>query len=346
MSPDERLVITNARLLAAAALTFLVLWPVAMAAAGNPPAAQTLAATAISDTAATLTASVGQNGDHKTSYFFEYGVKPDYGQSTPEASLPRGTQTVTATVSGLQPDTVYRFRVRASSADGNTDGDTLTFKTTGSASTTDTSPGTSPDADLPGGPADPLTAGDKPALGTSVVIAPLRGTIKIKVPGAAGYTELAAGDSVPTGTVVDARHGTVRLTSALPGGESQSGEFRGAMFKVRQAPTGRGMTDLVLQGENFNLCPRTTRRGGVRAAATAPRALPKRRLWSRDKGGKFRTQGRNSVAAVRGTAWVTTDTCAGTRTTVSQGAVAVRDRRRNKTIVVRAGHSYLARSAR
>jgi hypothetical protein len=130
-------------------------------------------------------------------------------------------------------------------------------------------------------------------------------------------------------------------------GATQSGEFRGALFEVRQAPAGRGMTDLVLRGESFARCPRPTARLGARAASTASTSKrPLRRLWSRDKGGRFRTHGRNSVATVRGTSWVTTDTCAGTRTTVRQGAVSVRDRRRGKTILVRVGHSYLARSAR
>jgi hypothetical protein len=73
------------------------------------------------------------------------------------------------------------------------------------------------------------------------------------------------------------------------------------------------------------------------------RRLPVRRLWARDRGGRFRTHGRNSVATVRGTSWVTTDTCAGTRTTVTSGAVSVRDVRRRRTVLVRAGHSYLAR---
>ena len=43
---------------------------------------------------------------------------------------------------------------------------------------------------------------------------------------------------------------------------------------------------------------------------------------------------------------MTTDTCAGTRTSVKSGSVAVRDRRLAKTVLVRAGHTYLARSAR
>jgi archaeosine-15-forming tRNA-guanine transglycosylase len=69
-----------------------------------------------------------------------------------------------------------------------------------------------------------------------------------------------------------------------------------------------------------------------------------RRLWGRDRGGRFRTHGRNSQATVRGTRWVTVDRCDGTLTRVTEGAVAVRDKVRHRTVLVRAGHSYLAKS--
>ena len=69
-----------------------------------------------------------------------------------------------------------------------------------------------------------------------------------------------------------------------------------------------------------------------------------RRLWGRDSGGSFRTHGRHSQATVRGTRWVTVDRCDGTLTSVRQGAVSVRDFVRHRTVLVRAGHSYLARS--
>jgi hypothetical protein len=49
---------------------------------------------------------------------------------------------------------------------------------------------------------------------------------------------------------------------------------------------------------------------------------------------------------VRGTIWLTQERCEGTLTFVKRGIVTVRDERRNKTIVVRAGHSYLARATR
>jgi hypothetical protein len=46
---------------------------------------------------------------------------------------------------------------------------------------------------------------------------------------------------------------------------------------------------------------------------------------------------------VRGTRWVVIDECRGTLTIVTKGVVAVRDFRRHKTVLVRAGHRYLAR---
>jgi hypothetical protein len=71
-----------------------------------------------------------------------------------------------------------------------------------------------------------------------------------------------------------------------------------------------------------------------------------RRLWGRDNGGRFRTHGRHSHATVRGTRWVTVDRCDGTLTRVTEGAVSVRDRVRRRTVLVRSGHSYLAKSRR
>ena len=49
---------------------------------------------------------------------------------------------------------------------------------------------------------------------------------------------------------------------------------------------------------------------------------------------------------MRGTRWVVIDRCDGTLTRVVRGSVTVRDRVRNKTVVVRAGKQYLARRPR
>jgi ferric-dicitrate binding protein FerR (iron transport regulator) len=69
------------------------------------------------------------------------------------------------------------------------------------------------------------------------------------------------------------------------------------------------------------------------------------KLWGNGKG-KFRTSGKYSSATVRGTIWLVEDRCDGTLTTVKRGTVRVFDRRRKKTVTVKAPHSYLARAQR
>jgi hypothetical protein len=44
--------------------------------------------------------------------------------------------------------------------------------------------------------------------------------------------------------------------------------------------------------------------------------------------------------------WLTADRCDGTVTRVTRGRVAVRDFRRKRTILLRAGKSYLAKARR
>ena len=115
---------------------------------------------------------------------------------------------------------------------------------------------------------------------------------------------------------------------------------------MRQARGGRGMTSLVLRGGDFASCgrPASDGSGNGKASASAVRRI--RRLWGRDRGGRFLTHGRQSQATVRGTRWLTEDRCDGTLTRVTSGAVAVFDRSRHKTVIVRAGRSYLARARR
>lgn len=194
-------------------------------------------------------------------------------------------------------------------------------------------PGPAPDtkAELPPGvPA--------PAQGTSMVISPGQGTIRFREPGTNRFVELEAGAQIPLGSEIDASKGRVTLVTAVAGG-LQDGTFWGGRFTVRQERKGAGMTSLVLKGGSFKGCPKRVRA----SAAAVSKAKPKRKLWSKDQNGRFRTHGHNSVATARGTDWLTEDTCAGTRTRVVEGAVAVRDLRTRRTKLVRAGESYLAR---
>ncbi|MDP9383909.1 MAG: hypothetical protein M3P50_01500, partial [Actinomycetota bacterium] len=178
-----------------------------------------------------------------------------------------------------------------------------------------------------------------PLLGRTVVVAPSRGQVVVRPPGAKSFTPLDGATYVPTGSVVDTRKGTIRLSSATSATTTQTATFRGGLFEVRQAAGGKGMTDIVLRGGDFGACPR---RGT--ASASAKRKPPKRRVWAQDDKGRFRTHGRNSVATARGTAWLTEDTCAGTRTKVTKDAVSVRPvRGGGKAKIVRAGQQLLVR---
>lgn len=177
-----------------------------------------------------------------------------------------------------------------------------------------------------------------PVQGSSLVVSPGAGKVLIRQPGTNRFLELEAGAQVPVGSEIDVSRGEVTLVTAVAGG-LQDGTFSGGRFVVRQGRAGDGMTSLALKGGTFKGCPRVARA----SAALFKKKKPVRKLWSKDDNGRFRTHGHNSVATARGTHWLTEDSCAGTRTRVLEGAVAVRDVKRKRTVLVRAGESYLAR---
>ena len=200
-------------------------------------------------------------------------------------------------------------------------------------------------------------------LGKVANVEPVKGTVLVAIPkGKASaasvgdaiasqkglkFVPLAEARQVPIGSFLDTRKGTVRLQSAAASAtKTQLGTFNAGLFRLLQSrkKSAKGLTDLALKGGNFRSCATKTGKRGKRASA----ALSKKRLRRlRGKGkGRFRTRGRYSAATVRGTTWTVTDRCDGTLTTVKRGRVAVRDFRRKKTILVRAGKRYLARSGR
>jgi len=126
------------------------------------------------------------------------------------------------------------------------------------------------------------------------------------------------------------------------GGRTQQASFRGALFQFSLSRREQGMVDIRVKQTPSGCSGRTA----ARVARAAKAAAPGGTLWAKDKHGRYRTHGRNSVATVRGTEWTTTETCSGTVTRVIQGAVAVKNLRTGRTVVVRAGHSYRARPAR
>jgi hypothetical protein len=88
-----------------------------------PPAAETGDASAIDTSSATLAGVVTPAG-HPTTYRFEWGTTTAYGQTTADATAGNGSAAVpvTTALSGLAPDTVYHYRVVATSALGSSAG--------------------------------------------------------------------------------------------------------------------------------------------------------------------------------------------------------------------------------
>jgi hypothetical protein len=180
--------------------------------------------------------------------------------------------------------------------------------------------------------------GPQPRLGETVVVGTVSGTIRIK--GRNGkFRTLGRNEAIPLGSTVDATKGRVRLTSAAaPGGKTQTADFYQGSFVITQTAGKKPITQLALAGA-LNCKAKSPK---ASAAATRKKV---RRLWGDGKG-RFRTKGRRAAATVRGTKWLTEDRCDSTRITVKRGVVSVRDFKRRKTVVVKKGHSYVARAKR
>ena len=95
-----------------------------------PPTVTTGAARNLAHTSATLHGRVNPNGS-ATSYHFQYGTSTHFGKQTSVKSAGSGTitQSASAPISGLAPDTTYHYRVVAVNAAGTSDGADHTFKT-------------------------------------------------------------------------------------------------------------------------------------------------------------------------------------------------------------------------
>ena len=194
-----------------------------------------------------------------------------------------------------------------------------------------------------------------PTRGSTVNVVPVKGRVFVRVPpsaaarsknpwmrrAGAGFVPLESlGRQIPVGSRLDTKKGTVRLFSAADSsGKTQHGDFRGGQFDVGQ-PRKSPLTTLSMAGGGLKACGVRLPRGGAPKVHASRKH--RRSLFSNVKG-RFRTRGRNSTATVRGTQFTVTDSCGGTLTKVKKGSVKVRDLWKHKTVVVKAGHSYLAR---
>jgi hypothetical protein len=313
----------------------------------------------LSSTGVAFAGTVVPNG-LPTTASFQYGLDSKYtvlGTSGPSYTDTTATQIVgsdfathpiSASVTGLVPNALYHFRVVATNGAGTTFGPDQTFTT----------------------PLDPPPP--RPVLGQSFNVKPVSGQVFIKLPGAgsgdvlgarllgfasltkgAGFVPLTEARQLPSGTQVDARQGTLQLTAApsTKHGKLQNGTFSGGLFTSSQGRSGlsKGLTTLsLLEGAfpgapSYSTC--TTNKASDPPSATAIAATSVLQTLRSSAHGRFRTRGRYASATVRGTAWTTIDRCDGTLVTVQRDTVSVQDLVRHVTVLVHAGHRYLARAS-
>ena len=280
-----------------------------------------------------------------TTAFFQYGLDlrytklhasgPNYDHQTPAHAVGSdfNDHSFTAQVSGLVPNAIYHVRLVAQNGDGTTFGPDVVFKT-----------------DKDGAPGPPIAGKSFNVSATGLVLIKLHGVF---VP----LTELR---QIPNGTIINALHGTLTLITA--GGtqhatlstdakgkkkakkvKTQTGKFGGAVFKVTQSRSGLATISLVSNAfkgaPSFASCK--AKKGKAVGAAVSSKTL---QLLHSSAHGKFRTKGKYAAATVRGTIWTIADRCDGTLTHAIKDSVTVSDFVRHKTIILRPGHSYLAKA--
>ena len=248
----------------------------ALAQAQARPVVVTGTPTDLTSTGATVTGTVTPNGV-ATAYAFVYGTTR-YAAHTPLASAGDGTApvAVSARIEGLTAATTYHVRLAAFSHRGLDVGDDVAFATLAAPI-----PVPVPPAPTPAPPPPELTPGSAlsgavappPVLGESVNLDERSGAVTVKVPGSDDFVSLSKLTSVPVGSLIDTRQGSVTLRTALPGGETQSAIFHGGLFEVRQPKDAKGLTEVRLRGPGPSCAGAGARTAGADRARKRKREI-------------------------------------------------------------------------
>ena len=181
----------------------------------------------------------------------------------------------------------------------------------------------------------------EPKLGVDGNLLPVSGRVRIKLPGATQFVPVGTTIQVPFGTIVDATLGKVSVTTAQPGGGTQTVSYYEGEFKLTQERNGQVVATLI--GGSFASCPRVKGRKHHHRSAHAAKKKPVRKLWAEGHG-KYSTKGNYATGAALGTRWITEDVCGGTLIKVLLHRVLVTNLVTHHHVTVTAGHSYLARA--
>jgi uncharacterized protein YkwD len=189
----------------------------------------------------------------------------------------------------------------------------------------------------------------QPELRVSVLVTWIKGIVLVREPGEKTPRQLTGTELVESGSEIETSAGRVRVTSAADNaGHVQTADFYEGRFVVAYAddyPTiipPQVVTTLTLNSPLGPCAPRKTAQHHALLSKPKPKPKPKRHLWGSGLG-HFRTNGKYASATVRGTIWLTEDTCTTTLIRVRSGVVDVYDAALRKHITVPTGQSYTVR---
>jgi len=258
---------------------------------------------------------------------FSAGATVSFGSSSASSVTVNSTGSITAT-SPAGAGTVDVTVTTSAGTSATTPGDRFTY----------IAPAITPPAPLP-----EVAFTPPPKLGVTGNVAPVSGTVLLRLHGSASFVALSSLRQIPFGSVIDVTHGRVSVTTAAPHGGTQTGEFFEGEFVLTQGRN--GLVVAALTGGDFSVCP-TARERAHKARASAAHVSGKhvvRKLWA-NAHGSFSTKGNYAAGAVAGTEWLTEDLCDGTVIRVTRDKVAVTNLVNHHHAMVKVGHRYLAKA--
>jgi hypothetical protein len=276
----------------------------------------------ITSTSASLSAKINPR-NLPAQAWFEYwpAATPQSATHTPATTIPAAVtpKGLNANIAGLNPDTLYAFRVVATNelSSNPVQSSVLSLKT---------QPG-------PGLP--------PPVAGVSVNVDPSEGLVRVKCPGDEDFSTLVSPKQIPVGCELDTDSGTVALTASRgSSGATQSAYFWGGTFEIDQNPGDEQDAVATLAGRL-----RCEKRGRKSKGATASaKRGGGRRLWGAGSG-HFKTVGNYGSASVLGTTWLVIDRCdLSSVFEVKEGKVKIRDFIKGTSVIITPGKKYVAKA--
>jgi hypothetical protein len=187
-------------------------------------------------------------------------------------------------------------------------------------------------------------AAPPPVAGQSGGVEGTTGRVCFYRPGSRRCIRLRGGESIPVGSIIDARGGKITLVVSDGKGGTYTGIFSGGAFLFTQKEGQDLITNLKLQKGSFANCGARFSSLGTWPETFADSARRRVVRYLNAKAhGKFNVIGKRASGIERGTVWKVTDTCDTTEVKVISGVVDVLDFFKKKHFFVKAGRTYVAK---